>query len=964
MKNPNEQPQNFLELLIHAIANNDFNSACMLLHTTHTQPNPVINPNKMGDTLLVRALKGGCYRIAQLLIERGAIAGQLSYLGKNYINQAIYLAMAARAKPPANINKEDAKVAPELFLTLLERKTNINFCSKKGKSPLSVALQYCREPATFYVGRELVFLLTGHGATAACLKTPADHTLLTFLFNASTYKIVEIDSKPWLVEHILDEERIILQTQNLNLQVNKPHVNLVAAGIKLLPLPTIQPDYGYTLLTALIHNSYRHNWHTAPCVYLRMAIRCTVNTFEIKSTQESCVRELKTFESQNATYYGDDLSDDSDEEDNTRLIENSDEYFSEIKGLQKARGFWQATKRTTPQNKGLENKLVELVTKVKSAQIKDAYTVIAALKKIDTKTINPNTSERANFPYTTYRPITPTQFAAIEEINKLIREAQTKNGQYTEQNIRRISQLCEEHRIYVPQFRGLNYMVNRWNAPSRRYHYRMIETGQPQHCEMALRSLEFNMYRELNEQTDYTKNPENKMRCALIAQDIKKFIVDLRNHTMVTDYSDRSQNQPYLFNNLLDRLQHSYSNGVDEFLIELALLRKQFPNFWGSLPNARNPFVSTGSSPYHCFKYAYGIKKYYGDVADPRYRRSGRAEYPHLGKLYVMLYRFDELLFSSQANNVVHLDKCGRVRLERDIGPEKETSFLGTSSNIIFQIGARLPSFHIAWLPIHEIKYGLTKELYEAFQYLILNSIPNTPLRDAVIDLLQIWLSSYHEVLLNHYLCSKINGVLMFWGEDGTLTTEPSKGLFPSSDKHLPRRVEAHTQRKVRESIATSLLQNNSALKKRFNGFTLVDDTPVQRVIDNLDYSSVTANLRRIGDSYAAVNEDDIRQHSEKLKISMSPQKTQFLTPQQQHLFIGELSKKALSTSALHKPKLRAQKKLEFSHSANLLPIVCDDEHYFDKITKLSQTQLLLLGGGYFHLFDLPTHTKEHGERY
>lgn len=596
-------------------------------------------------------------------------------------------------------------------------------------------------------------------------------------------------------------------------------------------------------------------------------IRQAINTIdpELKEkTDDELKTILDTAMRTNRQYYGDALSDDSDSEDEEKLKEEKNgsprsQQFREIATLHTP-GFWHTTKRETPQAAGLKNKIDKKQFNQSEDKNNPDEKTAAKIAEEGIKLLKINPWKRAKI--TTKLALTKQQ-EDFDCINNLI-----KTNKLTSQALKKI-----KTKFYFANYRGLNYMLDRWNADARRYHRKIDEKKLAQHSEMTLRTLPYSFYSELNEKNDYTTHPEYKVTLNITAQKIKKFVLKLRQSGPCVAHVDKGKQYPFLFNNIFEQSQHHFSNGINEFLNELQQLREAYPDSWGThLPNAHNPAVATGNTPYHALKYAYGLKPYYKHPLRPRYHSDGTLEYSHAGKVYISLHSFEDYFGETQPSRVSQLDKAGRVEIDMRVAPEKETAYWGElpAEKVCYQYVVKYPSFKGEYKKIYEIKYGLDQALYESFQFLIKNTVPtmdtSTSAKDnrrQVIDLLSEWLCAYHEVLLIKIAkkkAEKNNAVLVYLNDEGLLSLTPDKGVFTRGEKNSPSRNTAHIQRNLRKMIASDLMKNSAEKEKKtehkdYPGFRLYNRAVIKSKISSILQTNET--LYQLGKETVTLSEEE-----------------------------------------------------------------------------------------------------------
>jgi len=358
---------------------------------------------------------------------------------------------------------------------------------------------------------------------------------------------------------------------------------------------------------------------------------------------------------------------------------------------------------------------------------------------------------------------------------------------------------------FVAQFRGINYMPDRWNLSSRRYHYRMDEVGHPQFSESILKTLPFNFYTQLCKDNDYCKDNEVNERLAVVAQNLKESFFALESEqNPIIERTVIGSRDLYFFNNIPEWMQHGFANGISQHLLDLKENRERHKHgLHDHTLNSFNYAVSTSDCPNHALRYALGLKTYYADNFEVNYNQNGSILNSHVGKIYVVLQEADEFNRPGYIRHVLRLAHEGKVPINKtggvDIASELENDYIGyiSGDKVVVELRLKFPSFHKTYKPIYEIKYGLNKELYNLFGGLIKKTWqqddkgPDNKAHQAAILLLKEWLCSYYEVLLLKMAQDKANdmgGSLVYIHHDGSQQQEPDHVPFVNGDAHMPNR--------------------------------------------------------------------------------------------------------------------------------------------------------------------------------
>lgn len=548
-------------------------------------------------------------------------------------------------------------------------------------------------------------------------------------------------------------------------------------------------------------------------------------------------------------YFGDDLSDNSDSEDEAgylhhleHLEDPIDEKTQRHLNVSKKHTpvFWLKTKITTPKDAGLKKKVTTISNQLKNNV--DEETQFKKLREIVPSVLNKNLQDRGNIKY--------DEVAQQKEADELI---QNINSCIKKEPGKLEALLAGSKPVFVLGTRGINYMLDRWNAEARRYHRQIDERQHPQFSEAVLKTLPYDYYTELDPEHDYHHEPDNHLALQKEALRLSQFLQSLNDTTFCIANSANHKDVSYLFNSVGDCLQDHFSNGVDDHLDDLANKRKNYLAYWGkNLKNSFNSGIAIGSRPYHALKYTFFLKSYYPRSMVPRYWNDGTLEHSHLGKVYLSLHPLQEILAKTGPNNISIQDRQARVSIADLISPEKELSFLGfmPGDRIFHQFVAKFPSFKGAWKYIYKIKYGIDKETYEAFQYLINVTSPESDFRNALMDLLAEWLCAYHEVLLveiakEEALCR--GGILAYVDREGKLTLKPENGrIFTRGESNQVLRNELHTLRNLRIELANliNVIQVKNINNVLIPGFNLIETKHVLDVLkQQLQNASFLQNI-------------------------------------------------------------------------------------------------------------------------
>lgn len=397
----------------------------------------------------------------------------------------------------------------------------------------------------------------------------------------------------------------------------------------------------------------------------------------------------------------------------------------------------------------------------------------------------------------------------VKKINKSVFKEKRPRQMITEPRF-------DKPKRFVAQFRGINYMHDRWSVQARRYHYKMDETGYAQFSEAALKTLPFNFYTELNKTNDFYKNPLHYQELIATAQRMRQLYYHLHNNSgLFVEQAIAPKVEPYIFNGITDWMQHQFTNGISNHLLELKQhrIRNSYQMHLHTL-NAFNYAVSTSDCPAHSLRYALGLKDYYADNFELHYNADGSIVNSHVGKAYIILQEVSDFLKPGTANHVLKMAYEGRVPIIKtqglgDIANELENDFVGyiPGENVVYQKRLKFPSFNRPYKSIYEIKYGMDRSLYDLFSHLIQITWQAGQTHQAgnihmeVLKLLKEWLCSYYELILLEVAQRKANdlgGSLVYVHHDGTQQQDPGFVPFNGGDTHIHNRNRVHVLQNFR----------------------------------------------------------------------------------------------------------------------------------------------------------------------
>lgn len=537
--------------------------------------------------------------------------------------------------------------------------------------------------------------------------------------------------------------------------------------------------------------------------------------------EKDLISELEQVQVDNNCFYDDDCSDDSDSEDQQALDElSNDRYTRSLRDIQTISRSescqWfkgDSANISNRESSGHLDDLVQLVYELKQqgGQM-DKASVWQRLDSVRSK-IKRDRRQRESLNLST-------------NDEQVIKDMNTLNGILQEHSVigkEVLEGITTSFCIY--SVRGINYMQDRWTIASRRKHRRLDEVELPQYPESILGQLPYHYYQQLHTQSALTHNYSHQMQLGKRALRLGQTFKDLQNTPACVSSQHNQQGSQYCCNSIAEDFQHQFSNGIDNFLNKLRVLRQNYPNSWGQyFSSALNPFNATSSTPYHACRYAQGMKSYYQQSLVPSYLQDGSIAHSHLGKVYLLISPLSDYLGQSLVHHVPLMDRQARVKIGGNIAPEKEHTWLGAikGGRVQYQQPIKMPSFKGDYKQIYEAKYGMDEPLFKAFQYLLQTFPKNSnfysskgnviDLNDEIISLLQEWIACHLEMVLIQkakQIASERGQVLVYLNNDNQLSFYPDNpNLFTHGDSNLAKRDNMHVKRGIREDMAESLGNN------------------------------------------------------------------------------------------------------------------------------------------------------------
>ncbi len=465
------------------------------------------------------------------------------------------------------------------------------------------------------------------------------------------------------------------------------------------------------LITKLLYENQRHDWNAPPCTTLRIILhkllpdvhRDKNNNISIKTFQNHISKQ----EQENNTYYGENPSDDSDSEAER-------EY----------------QKLPVPERKKIEN---EAKIYAGRANRYKYYNKIQA-------GLDSPAKDQAKGP-TIYHS-QPNQLWQADKDLKKINQQLADHGTLPEAFLAGL-----KTQFLVAQYRGVHYNTSGWGADERRQHRKLPEVGLPQFSGAVREACNINSFYDF---VDIITKQDGRYDAMLNeAENVEGKLIQMQ-ETGPVSYNGR------VYISLFHLFQYWYSSDYGGLpgKIKRDLDKGATSYLHPFLNGTDRPLLSTGDTPWHALRYAYGSKYYDGqkDVRlRPRWDADGRSERPYSGKMYASLHPLNDYV-DHRPSHITSMYYGGLLFLNSQISPERETSFLGSlpGDRVFLEHIAKYPSFKHG-KPYKEIylhKYGIDKPLYEVIKDKLANSRPHSPARKKLKDALGDYMCAYQEARL------------------------------------------------------------------------------------------------------------------------------------------------------------------------------------------------------------------------
>lgn len=572
---------------------------------------------------------------------------------------------------------------------------------------------------------------------------------------------------------------------------------------------------------------YEANRHTRDDPQVERYARAFALLWPQQDLAQLC-EDLRKHEQDSSSYYGEDLSDDSDDEQAESFVKLAPQMQTPTKAVRDIHEHI-GKQNLTKFNKFLE-KIANLGPDKNSTKYND---LLRELGTIFEKNIIDNSNVKSGRINDDYNMLNKhvnqghVAFSALADINTNFR---------------------------ILQLRGIDYKLDKWNLPHRRQYRERIKYLHSNGGLAELGLYSEAVYRKAGipyglERTHLQKYQLEKL-AKLLQLRLKYFLMQPYDATHFV-FNDQQPNHTYT--SCGDYIQKYYSENYDKFIKFLDLQINRQSEFGKLLYNNGNFFISCGDMPRHPGRYAYG-NKFYSDQQDknknnrlrPRYNR-GEPGHPHSGVIFLMLNHLSDYA-NHTCNHVPSLIANKNIGLGTRIAHERESSFFsyipkGRLKAVHF---AKYPSFKSeTHQPTHFFKYGLTKELYLQFRSLIVNSAPHSDKQRLAITALGEYLTVYYQYYL-YFNMAKSN-----LAEDQHLLFRTAQGNF--SYVPDPKSLPDHSKKAA---------QKNTVLGKRKNHVLTTDEAADENTQQDANVTS-SRKKQRLSEKSIVSEQDETMPEAE-----------------------------------------------------------------------------------------------------
>lgn len=559
---------------------------------------------------------------------------------------------------------------------------------------------------------------------------------------------------------------------------------------------------GNKLITTLLYESSRHGWDGEIPIELRIQIEYLAPWF-IGKNKKDYIEYIQAQETENNTFYGSYLSDDSD----------SDEEREFSKKDERIRNFH--VQNATSLREKAQVKKIFYQKDSKQAKKGD-------LKKVTDASRTFNLEKRTTIHYGNHIDANKIQ-CDLDHLNNLL-----KSGSSISEALSFLLSTDPTFTIFfVAQYRGITHLTTCWNQPSRKAHRKdQAEINKPQYSASVMVAAGVDIFRS------YT-TAEHRESVHPAASKLLKAEAELLREILLTLREPRPYSyEGYTYANLAYLLQAIYTQDYDGF----HKLIKTDPLLSCLLLNDYNPFLSTGDTPYHAEKYAYGIKPYKGHEDErlrPRWRWDGKAERPYSGVVYASLHPLSDFTQDGPLH-LISLNRAAEIKLKKELEiiAERESCFPAflSEGRVFLKHVAKYPSFRGPYKQIYLYKYGLDENFYYKLQHKLQSARPHTSEMKAFKKLLGEWLCSYYEVSLIDRArreAEQRGGVLIYRGINGAFSLKPPIDSVNRNHNQITEEVKTPVKNKQQRRTSLSPCTSPEIIQ-------IDNESSAEEVIDSL----------------------------------------------------------------------------------------------------------------------------------
>ncbi|MGA2654591.1 MAG: ankyrin repeat domain-containing protein [Gammaproteobacteria bacterium] len=293
-----------------------------------------------------------------------------------------------------------------------------------------------------------------------------------------------------------------------------------------------------------------------------------------------------------------------------------------------------------------------------------------------------------------------------------------------------------KNKIYIPHFRGINYLIDSTNKRYVRVNYKNI-------AHSVSRPL-FSHFAHALARVPITQHPLSELQLKNL-KNITTGLIHFWNKILVKPIKFKSPiggNNTEEFESMAAYIQQRQTNKATlagnsqqttdiwkaeiwpfihknkDKLLETERERKIFDVFFNPKIPFESILVCTGKTPQKAIAYALGTsvtKINRPRRSDSRQRPDGKAKYSELGVVYIKLDTYEnhsKKTFSD--TTMLRFEKA--IKVFHNYRSETEVAFVGSLEGDFLIFPIHFPSFHLKWSKQFQNQYGLSKQQYQVFQ--------------------------------------------------------------------------------------------------------------------------------------------------------------------------------------------------------------------------------------------------------